>query len=313
MTAVRLNQHKKLHVGVTVALVLISAAVGAAFAQGEDATPVVTPTPTAVEDAPELETDVFGVCYQTTNVRTGPDTRFAIIGQLSEGDRVPITGRDGASRWLRVVLNDGTEGWLPAFAVIVEGDLTSVPVATLTDVDQPNEGATVEVVSYGRVNVRSGPGVEYDILAQMNVNDTAEAVARSSRNNDWLLIRFEGVEGWVAYFTVNVTGDVRTLPVLVPDSSGDALIPPSALIRSRFNVRLHTEPALASPVTTLVPFNSEVTPIGRSADNAWLFVGYEGATGWGAAQLFDITLSELRTLPIYERTLTVTPTPTTTN
>ena len=42
------------------------------------------------------QADVTGTVYQTTNVRSGPDTRFEIVGQLSEGDEVaflpPVSG-----------------------------------------------------------------------------------------------------------------------------------------------------------------------------------------------------------------------------
>ncbi len=255
-------------------------------------------------------TSITGVVYQTTNVRSGPDTRYEIVGQLSEGDTVQITGQDAEGRWLRVTLPAAEIGWLPVFALIVDQGLDDVPViddqAETSTTGTPAAGADVSVISYGRVNVRSGPGIGYEIVAQLDVDEAAAAVARSNRQNDWLLIHLndsdntEGVtEGWVAYFTVNVQGDPRTLPVLVPDSSGEALIPPSRLLRARFNVRLHSAPTLQSPVMLIVNFDSEVTPIGRSTAGDWLFIGYEDATGWGVAQLFDITDDELAALPVY--------------
>src|SRR5690606_22065499 len=152
--------------------------------------------------------DVIGVIYQTSNVRSGPDTRFPIVGQLSEGDRVPITGKNADTRWLRVAIPDGEaeSGWLPVFSLIVEGDLDAVPVILNDAVSgTPVPNADVNVISYGRVNVRSGPGMEYDIVAQLDVDEVASAIARSNQGNDWLLIELDDdSEGWVAYFTVNV-------------------------------------------------------------------------------------------------------------
>jgi uncharacterized protein YgiM (DUF1202 family) len=220
---------------------------------------------------------------------------------------VPITAREASGHWLRVTLDDGTVGWLPAFAVLVEGDLADLPVIDEDLAATAEAGAGVTVVSYGRVNVRSGPGISYTIVAQLDVNDRADAVARSSRSSDWLLIRFNDQEGWVAYFTVTVEGDPRGLPVLVPDSSGDSLIPPSRLLKTRFNVRLHDAPLLDSPVVITIPFNSEVTPLGRSTRGMWLFVGYNSETGWGVAQLFDITNAELEALPVYGQEVTAGP------
>jgi len=251
--------------------------------------------------------EVTGKVYQTTNVRSGPDTRFEIVSQLSANDEVQIDGRDAEGRWLHVILPDGTLGWLPVFALIIDGDVSDVPVMQ-DDANTPEAAAddSVSVISYGRVNVRSGPGIAYDIVAQLDVNDQAAALARSSSESDWLLIRVGNTEGWVAYFTVNVQGDARTLPVLVPDSSGQSLIPPSRLLRARFNVRLHETPDLDSGVVVIVPFNSEVTPIGRNASGDWLFVGFKDQTGWSVTQLLDITQTEVEQLPIYGQAITPT-------
>src|SRR3954454_16269463 len=71
---------------------------------------------------------ITGTVYQTANVRSGPDTRFAIVGQLSADDKVEIDGRNDDGRWLHVILPDGTKGWLPVFALITTGDLTILPV-----------------------------------------------------------------------------------------------------------------------------------------------------------------------------------------
>jgi hypothetical protein len=116
-------------------------------------------------------------------------------------------------------------------------------------------------------------------------------------------------EGWVAYFTVRVQGDPESLPVLVPDNTGESLIPPSRLIRARFNVRLHDQPALASPVTITVPFDSEVTAIARTPSGDWLYVGFGDQTGWGAAQLFEISREEIQDLPLLDDNSELLPTP----
>lgn len=245
------------------------------------------------------QSDVIGTVYQTANVRSGPDTRFEIVGQLSAGDQVQIDGRDADSRWLHILLPTGEVGWLPVFALVIEGDLEDVPVFDDDAEGTPAPDDIVSVVSYGRVNVRSGPGTDYEIVGQLDVDDSAEVLARSNADNDWLLIVLDETQGWVAYFTVNVQGDPRGLPVLVPDSGGDSLIPPSRLIRARFNVRLHDAPGLSAPTLVVVPFGSEVTAIGRNTNGDWLFVGFADDTGWGVTQLFEISRQDVQDLPVY--------------
>lgn len=259
--------------------------------------------PLAAQDA------VYGTIYQTANVRSGPDTRFEIVGQLSEGDRVQVAERDAEGRWLHVILPDGGQGWLPVFAVILDGSLEDVPIIP-DDQGTPAAETDVSVSSYGRVNVRSGPGIDYEIVGQLDVDEHADALARSSETSDWLLIRYSDVEGWVAYFTVTVLGDPRTLPILLPDNSGASLVPPSRLLRARFNVRLHATPGLTTPVVLIVPFDSEVTAIGRDATGSWLYVGFGETTGWGVAPLFDIAAEEVQSLPVIDNAAAATTVPT---
>lgn len=245
---------------------------------------------------------VSATVYQTANVRSGPDTRFAIVGQLAQGDSVRVTGRDEEGRWLQVVMASGEVGWLPLFVLTLDGELDDIPLADeAAGAEPPDEAAeeTVTVAAYGRVNVRREPAISGELVGQLEIGDTAQATARSNANNDWLLIENEAIEGWVAFFTVRVDGNLDALPILVPDSSGEELIPPTVLLRSRFNARLHTAPDLSSPTTVIVPFDSEVTPVARSENGRWLLVGYDGQTGWGIANLFDVTDDLLAEIPVY--------------
>jgi uncharacterized protein YgiM (DUF1202 family) len=248
--------------------------------------------------AAQDSTGISATVYQTANVRSGPDTRFEIVGQLAQGDSVLVTGRDEEGRWLQVTLPSGDVGWLPLFVLTLEGEVDDIP---LVDEEPGNSGTEEEVtiVAYGRVNVRRQPAIGGSIVGQLDVGDEARATARNNNRNDWLLIETEAVEGWVAFFAVRVQGDLESLPILVPDSSGEDLIPPSVLIRTRFNARLHPVPELDSPTTVIVPFNSEVTPIFRSDDGRWLLVGYEGQMGWGISELFTVSSDQLEDIPIF--------------
>jgi uncharacterized protein YraI len=255
------------------------------------------------------ENEVTATAYQTVNVRGGPDTRYEIVGQLQQGDTVPVTGRDSeASRWLEIMLEEDKAGWVASFTVIVDGNLAALPIvdetaATITSTDD------VTIVAYGRVNVRGGPSIAYEIVGQLEVEDEAQATARSNENNDWLLIENEAIEGWVAYFTVSVRGNPDTLPVLVPDGNGEDFVPPSMVTVTRFNVRLHTEPERSSPTVTIVPFSSNVTLLAHSDDGSWLYVLYGETRGWGAARLFDISDEQLEAVPLYTPDIEVTAEP----
>jgi SH3-like domain-containing protein len=65
------------------------------------------------------------------------------------------------------------------------------------------------------LNVRSGPGADYDAVGAVYKNDVLSV---SGRNEDasWLHITKNGIDGWVAASHVNLNGDVEVLAVVAP-------------------------------------------------------------------------------------------------
>lgn len=242
--------------------------------------------------------------YQTVNVRSGPDTRFEIVGQVRAGDTVLVVGRgDEDGLWLQVELAGGKLGWVPSYLLIFEGDVTTLPLVgeAMPDGGQPETEApgVVIVTAYGTVNVRSGPSIIDDIVAQLDIGDQARALARSNERNDWLFVENTALTGWVAYFTVYVQGDPTQLPLRVPDVATDDLVHPQQIVTTLFNTRLHAEPSLDSETVGVLDFGAEVTPFARDEDQTWIYVGTESLRGWGTADLFDIRADRLEALPLY--------------
>src|SRR5690606_78806 len=74
--------------------------------------------------------EIIAQAYRTVNVRNGPGTEYAIIGQLNSGTQVQITGRsDTESNWLRIEF-ESREGWVAYFTVSVLGNAEQLPVVT---------------------------------------------------------------------------------------------------------------------------------------------------------------------------------------
>ncbi|NIO72479.1 MAG: protein kinase [Anaerolineae bacterium] len=90
---------------------------------------------------------------------------------------------------------------------------TAVPP---TDTPTPKPVAVVQAEA---MNVRGGPGTEYDVLGQVKQGDKLEILARTE-GSDWLQVRLtDGKEGWVSAQLVEVDGGVAAIPVA-------AVIPP---------------------------------------------------------------------------------------
>lgn len=125
----------------TVAGVDNSAAVrGEAVARAITPTPTPRPTPTPTPTS--LPQPIAVVGGGPLNLRAGPGTTYAVIGQAAAGARLPVTGRSADGQWLRVCVAKsaasggicsaatGQEGWLLTRLLTVQGALTAVAVIT---------------------------------------------------------------------------------------------------------------------------------------------------------------------------------------
>ncbi len=146
------------------------------------------------------------------NVRQGPGTIYPAIGQLARGQVVQLAGiRNANTTWVKVILADGRQGW--CYAGYLQG---SVPFSGfLIEGGQPapvsGTGATVTNANY--VNVRTGPGVGYNIITTLARGSNVELLGRNA-NGTWAKVRLaSGATGWMnAYYLAGST-PVSTLPI----------------------------------------------------------------------------------------------------
>lgn len=229
-------------------------------------------------------------------IRSGPGAHFAPVGLLEEGEQVELTARSGpGSNWLRVHL-PRREGWLAHYTVTVEGDPADLRVAAPRD-PRPLPQVTGQVWAYAfrTVNVRAEPKMNSDILCQLTSGDVIRVIGRSTRENDWLYVDLDGIFGWVAYFTVTLTGDLRGLDIIDP-ATGEPVTsvnvtelgPVWAQAFRTVNVR--QGPGVAHAIFGQLSSGDHVRVLGRSdARNNWLQIDYEGQPGWVA--YFTVSLN----------------------
>lgn len=258
------------------------------------------------------DTTLLAQAFRTVNVRSGPGTQYDIIGRLSGGVEVTVSGRsDLDSNWLYIDFN-GNDGWVAFFTVSLNGDPAILPIvesqtvlpATPLDSSQPSslEASTeVYATAFRRVNVRSGPDTSYDRLGSLNPGDRADIAGRTA-DGQWLLIDYSGEPGWVAYFVVSVTGDLELLSVIETDSLTALGVEPlvtAITIVTRFNTNLRLQPTFDSEVLLIIPFNTTLDVQARTANNTWLRVTYGDQTGWLMTNLVNIDSGvDLDSLPV---------------
>lgn len=256
----------------------------------------------------QAQESVTAQAYRTVNVRSGPSTLYPVIGRLSVDTVVTVIGRNEEdNNWLQIEF-EGQEGWVAFFTVVVEGDLSTLPIVQAVPpslgittsaivISAPSQ-AEVEgaiVTSFRRVNVRSGPGTDFEPLGTLRPGETA-AITGRTEDNEWLQIDFNGQEGWVAFFVVSVTGSLENVPLVVTSTSTPTTTPEvtpelvveaqaaqveqPASLTTRFNSNLRAAPSFTADVVVVVPFDTVLQIEAKTEDSDWLRVTYEGQTGW---------------------------------
>jgi uncharacterized protein YgiM (DUF1202 family) len=76
------------------------------------------------------------VTNATIRIRKGPGTEFEVMGGLTSGTCVTVTGRNKDASWLYIVTDDKITGWVAASLMTVEGAVNRLTVQVASDVAQ---------------------------------------------------------------------------------------------------------------------------------------------------------------------------------
>ncbi|MFW6098153.1 MAG: SH3 domain-containing protein, partial [Chloroflexota bacterium] len=145
------------------------------------------------------------------NVRSGPGLSNNVVATAARNEVLTLLGyRDSAGTWIMVARANGTQGWVHAGYV-----RTSVPVNSLTVwTGQDGGGQTGNgTVNTGRLNVRSGPSIDYRVLTVID-HGTSVTITHRNAASTWVrVILPNGTRGWVnaSYLQTNV--NIGSLPI----------------------------------------------------------------------------------------------------
>ena len=134
---------------------------------------------TAVSAAPSEavidEIDEFRWTISAADVYTKPDDGAKVLRRVEPRTELNVTGVVRAARWLRVAMDDDSIGY--------------VSNAVLSDPDPAPQMDRVYLV-IRPVNIRSGPGVSYDVMRRLERGDEVRVAGRSSRTQ-WLRVQLD--------------------------------------------------------------------------------------------------------------------------
>jgi len=154
------------------------------------APPVYTPAPPVAvytpAPAPQVETTTLYVTASFLNQRRGAGNNHAIMGVLSRGEAVTVIGSHGG--WRQVSTRHG-EGW------VFSRYLTDARPAVVTAPAADEFFAFPAMVSVAHaLNLRTGPGNNYNVIAWLRNDDWATVIAQ---RGPWSQVETASGTGWV--------------------------------------------------------------------------------------------------------------------
>ncbi len=201
----------------------------------------------------------------------------------------------------------------------------------------PTAAAAMPVtVRAGPLRFRPQPSTTATPLRTISRGEQYTALGRSA-DNVWVQLRVDGVVGWSMTEFLTLSGQITSLPItdgsapppvadpadpaitlqdpegvlfVGPDGDvrvGPALegdpteisLPQSAFIaRANANLRIRSEPRPSAQRVGDVPWGETVAVLGRTADNEWVLIAYEGLQGWSAAPWYDFEQGTLAEVPV---------------
>lgn len=130
-------------------------------------------------------------------------------------------------------------------------------IATDTPIPTATPDGVVVTITRNIQNIRSGPGTNYDIIAQARRGEQYEVIGANA-DFTWLVISYRGTQGWLSRDILETFGNLNTVPLVVPPATPTPL-PPTATATAAPTSDLVILSALPTRLFVGVPFNVTVT------------------------------------------------------
>lgn len=185
-------------------------------------TALLTTTPAVVIAGASTETPLVPTAALTPtfyvpagdliNVRSSPTTRARLLGRLPGPFESEVMGRSIDGKWVQFYFPRAERvAWVNTDVVTLRGYFENEPaIADAPAVDDPPR---VSIPRGDVVNIRQGPGTNFDILGRMRSQQTAAIIGRNPEGT-WWQIRFGDSSAWVNSGVVQAIGNTVGVPVV---------------------------------------------------------------------------------------------------
>jgi uncharacterized protein YraI len=261
---------------------------------------VLAQGPVAADRPSVIEGPHGSVSAWKLNVRLGPGTGYPIVTTVSYRELLGLTGRTYDSSWLRIRRDEGQQGWVSAYYMVVSAaHLSAVPIVdgTQPSPEPPSSEITGYVTAY-RLNVRSGPGADYSPISMLREGQMLTLVGRNT-STTWLQVNLPGgSQGWASAHYIGSPYMLEALPITggaVPNPQPGAT---ATVTTDKLNVR--SGPSTAYGIMAWVYMGQQVQMVGRNNARTWLKIAVgHGLEGWVSAA-YITTNYPIADLPVVE-------------
>ncbi len=155
---------------------------------------------------------VEGTTTTQVNVRSGPSTASESLGLIGPFVKVEVIGKDASGSWYQIIYAESAagRGWVRAEFVQVNAP-AEIPLVETTS----GSGAAVSGLVIQKVNVRNGPGTEYELLGVLNSSDVVFITGKDA-DGKWIQIEFASSpdgKGWITAELLQM-GNIETVPII---------------------------------------------------------------------------------------------------
>ncbi len=213
------------------------------------------------------------------SIREGPDGGEDVVGTLKQGEVLEVLDTTADEEWLQVKREDGTTGWI-FHTHLIEVEPPPPPPPP------PPPGEKWYRVTTTTLNVRSGPGTNYDDIGDLHRDEVVKALDYAV-NNTWIKIlrSSDGLTGWSS-------ADYLQETPAPPDDGGGPGNGEEEWYRvtaTALNVR--QGPSTSETIVGSLQFNSVVRALEKNDDGSWIKIYHEsdGLTGWCSAAYLEQT------------------------
>lgn len=198
------------------------------------------------------------------SILSGPGSTYDELAILEVGKSAEVVGKSQDEQWwvIKVPYLDQGIGYISAEEVIAEY-VDSVPVEEIP-----------VVTAVMNVNIRSGPGLDFRIIALLENGQSTTILGKSADELWWFVEVPESAEkGWISidYVVSNSLGDVPVINVEEDDQKINIPTPdlnqPSLSTSANVNVR--SGPGETYDVLTRLEYGKTALIVGISSDNRW--------------------------------------------